>query len=135
VIWLHNLRVLLLALLLGVFSFSVLGLLVIMLPLVILGYFAASFSAAGLSPFLFAGAFVLPHGILEIPALLLAGAGIFRIGARIVAPSQGRSIGEVFVLGLAEWGQVVVGFVVPLLLGAAVLEVFVTPRVVLWLLG
>ena len=135
VIWLHNLRVVALALLLGVFSFSVAGLLIVMLPLVLLGYFAASFAGAGLSPFLFATAFVLPHGILELPALTLAGAAILYIGARIVAPSQGKSIGEVFVLGLAEWSQVIVGFVTPMLLGAAALEVFLTPWVVVRLLG
>ena len=135
VIWFHNLRVVVLALLLGVFSFSVLGLLIVMLPLVLVGYFAASFAGAGVSPLMFGTAFVLPHGILEIPALLIAGAGILRIGAQIVAPSQGKSIGEVFVRGLAEWCQVVVGFVAPMLLAAAALEVFVTPRGVVWLLG
>ncbi|HUF37214.1 MAG TPA: stage II sporulation protein M [Anaerolineales bacterium] len=135
VIWLHNLRVVLLALLLGAFSFSVFGLLIVMLPLVLVGYFAAAFAGAGISPGLFAAAFVLPHGILEIPALLLAGAGILQIGARIVAPSQGRSIGEVFLQSLAEWCRVLVGFVVPLLLAAAVLEVFVTPNVAVRLLG
>jgi uncharacterized membrane protein SpoIIM required for sporulation len=135
VIWLHNLRAVLLALLLGVFSFSVLGLLVVMLPLVLVGYFAASFAGAGVPPLLFSAAFVLPHGILEIPALLIAGAGILQIGARIVAPSQGRSIGEVFVDGLAEWCQVAAGFVFPMLLASAALEVFVTPWVVVRLLG
>jgi uncharacterized membrane protein SpoIIM required for sporulation len=135
IVWLHNLRVVLLALLLGVFSFSVLGLLIVMLPLVLVGYFAASLAGAGISPLLFATAFVLPHGILELPALLIAGAGILHIGARIVAPSQGKSIGAVFVHGLAEWGQVLVGFVAPMLLGAAALEVFVTPWVVVRLLG
>jgi uncharacterized membrane protein SpoIIM required for sporulation len=111
------------------------GLLVVMLPLVLLGYFAASFAGMGISPFLFATAFVVPHGIVELPALMLAGAAILYIGARIVAPSQGKSIGEVFVLGLAEWSQVIVGFVAPMLLGAAALEVFVTPWVVVRLLG
>jgi uncharacterized membrane protein SpoIIM required for sporulation len=134
-IWLHNIRVVLLALVFGLFSFSVFGLLIVMLPIVLIGYFAASFSGAGISPGLFLSAFVLPHGILEIPALLIAGAGILHIGARIVAPSHGKSIGEVFLRGLAEWLQVGIAIVLPLLLLAAALEVFVTPMVAVWLLG
>jgi uncharacterized membrane protein SpoIIM required for sporulation len=123
------------ALVLGVFSFGVLGLLIVMLPLVLVGYFAASFAGAGVPPLLFAAGFILPHGVLEIPALLIVGAGILKIGARIVAPSQGRSIGEVFVDALAEWCQVAVGFAAPMLLVAAVVEVFVTPLVAVRLLG
>jgi uncharacterized membrane protein SpoIIM required for sporulation/ABC-type transport system involved in multi-copper enzyme maturation permease subunit len=134
-IWFHNLRVVFFALLLGMFSFGVFGLLILMLPLVLVGYFAASFAGAGLSPLLFASSFVLPHGVLEIPALLIVGAGILKIGARIVAPSQGRSIGEVFVDALAEWCQVAVGFAAPMLLVAALLEVFLTPVVAVSLLG
>ncbi len=135
VVWFHNLRVVVLALLFGVFSFSVLGLLVLMLPIILIGYFAASFSAVGLSPALFLTAFILPHGILEIPAILVAGAGILYIGARIVAPSNGKSIGEVFVLGLAEWSRTFLGVAVPLFFLAAILEVFVTPLVVVALLS
>ena len=135
IVWLHNLRVILLALLIGVFSFSVLGLLVLMLPMVLIGYFAASFSSVGLSPVLFMTAFVLPHGILEIPAIVISGAAMLYMGARIVAPSKGQSIGEVFVLGLAEWSRAFIGVAVPLFLFAAVLEVFVTPWVAVMMLN
>jgi ABC-type transport system involved in multi-copper enzyme maturation permease subunit len=47
-IWLHNLRSLLLATLVSTLTFSVLGMLVIMLPMAIIGYFMASMSAIGL---------------------------------------------------------------------------------------
>ncbi len=135
VVWVHNLRAIVLALVLGLFSFGVLGLLVLMLPMVLIGYFAASFAGAGVSPLAFFAGFILPHGILEIPAIMLAGAGLLYIGGRLIAPSQGMSIGEVFVRSLGEWARVFVGVVMPLLLAAAVLEVFLTPRVVLWVLG
>jgi uncharacterized membrane protein SpoIIM required for sporulation len=135
IIWFHNLRVIVLALLLGLFSFSVFGLLILMLPIIIIGYFAAIFAGAGITPFLFLTAFVLPHGIFEIPAIVIAGAGMLYMGARIVAPSHGKSIGEVFVLGLAEWSRAFFGVAVPLFFLAAILEVFVTPWVVVALLG
>jgi len=135
VIWFHNLRTSLLALILGVFSFGVGGLLTMMLPFILIGYFGASFSAAGVgfAPF-FAG-LVLPHGIFEIPALALVGAGILYMGGRLIAPSRGKSMGEVMVVSLGEWLRVLVGVVMPLLLGAAVLETFLTPLVAVWLLN
>jgi uncharacterized membrane protein SpoIIM required for sporulation/ABC-type transport system involved in multi-copper enzyme maturation permease subunit len=134
-VWLHNLRVIALATLLGIFTFGVLGILVLMTPLVLIGYFAAAVGAAGISPLLFVSAFVLPHGILEIPAIILAGAAILRLGATLAAPSPGKSIGEAWLSALADWTKVTLGLVLPLFLGAALLEVFVTPRLIPLIFG
>jgi uncharacterized membrane protein SpoIIM required for sporulation len=129
IVWLHNLRVLILATILGIFSFGVLGVLVLMAPMMIIGYFAGSVAAAGISPWLFLAAFVLPHGILEIPAIGLVGAAILRLGGTLAAPGKGKTIGESWLHALADWTRVLIGLVLPLLLAAAVLEVFVTPQV------
>jgi len=92
-------------------------------------------AATGLPPLTFFTALVLPHGVLEIPAILLTGAAILRLGAAMVAPAYGKTIGESWLAALADWAKIVVGLVVPLFLGAAILEIFVTPRVAIWLLG
>lgn len=134
-IWLHNLRAVLLAMILGVFSFGVLGILVIMLPIALVGYLMASMAVAGLPPITFFAAFVLPHGVLEIPAIILAGAAILRMGASMVASAHGKTIGETWLHSLADWARVMIGLVMPLMLGAAVLEVFVTPHIAVWLLS
>jgi uncharacterized membrane protein SpoIIM required for sporulation/ABC-type transport system involved in multi-copper enzyme maturation permease subunit len=128
IVWLHNLRVLILATILGIFSFGVLGVLVLMAPMMIIGYFAGSVAAAGISPWLFLAAFVLPHGVLEIPAIALAGAAILRLGGTLAAPGNGKTIGESWLHALADWTRVLIGLIVPLLLVAALLEVFVTPQ-------
>ena len=133
-VWLHNLRVILLATALGLFSFGVVGLLVLMLPFIIIGYFTATAARAGIDPVTFLTAFVLPHGILEIPAIILAGAAIFRLGATLSTPAEGRTLGEALLISLADWVKVVL-VVAPLLLGAAILEVFVTPTVALRIFG
>lgn len=133
-IWFHNVRAIFLAMVLGIFSFGVLGILVIMLPIGLVGYLMANMASAGLSPSTFLTAFVLPHGILEVPAIVLAGASILRMGASMAASAHGKTIGESWLHSLADWARVIVGLVLPLLLGAAALEVFVTPRVVIWLL-
>jgi uncharacterized membrane protein SpoIIM required for sporulation/ABC-type transport system involved in multi-copper enzyme maturation permease subunit len=134
-IWFHNLRAIVLATVLGIFSFGVLGLIILMFPLVIIGYFTAAAAQAGISPWLFLTALVLPHGLLEVPAMILAGAAILRLGATLAAPAQGRTISEAWLYALADWSKVMVAIVVPLLLGAAAIEVFITPRLALLVFG
>ena len=131
----HNLRAVLLATVIGIFSFGVMGLIVLMLPFIIIGYFTVTAARAGISPALFLGAFILPHGILEIPAIAIAGAAILRMGATLSTPAQGKTIGEALLRALADWVKAILIFVIPLLIGAAALEVFVTPAVVLRIFG
>lgn len=134
-VWLHNLRVLAISMVLGVFSFGVLGLLIMMLPIAFLAYIAGNIALAGGSPFTFLLALVLPHGILEIPAIILGGAATLSLGATLTAPAQGRTLGEAFIAALARWASVTLGIVFPLFLLAAILEVYLTPHVAVWLLG
>ena len=134
-VWLHNFRAIGLATLFGIFSFGVLGVLVLMLPFALIGYFMASMASTGLPVSTFLAALVLPHGILEIPAIILAGAAILRLGATLAAPAQGKTIGEAWIAALADWAKVMLSLVLPLLLGAAALEILLTPRIAIWLLG
>ena len=134
-VWLHNLRVVALATVLGIFSFGVLAVIVLMLPFIIIGYFMANMANVGLNPIVFFTALVLPHGILEIPAIILAGAAILHLGATFAAPAHGQAIGEAWLRSLADWAKVMLGLVLPLLLGAALLEVLLTPRLAVWILG
>jgi len=135
IIFLHNLRVIALASILGVFSFGVLGLIVLVLPLGLIGYFTGTVAQTGISIWQFLVAFVLPHGIVEIPAIILTGAIILRLGITLVTPADGSTIGEAWLRSLAEWVKIFFIFIIPLLLAAAFLEVFVTPKVALLLFG
>lgn len=135
VVWFHNLRAILLATLAGIFSFGVLGIIILMLPMALISYIMANVAAAGFSPWLFFAGLVLPHGILEIPAMILAGAAILGLGGTLAAPAHDRTIGEAWLQALADWAKMIVGLVIPLLLGAALIEVFVTPRLAILLLG
>jgi len=78
---------------------------------------------------------VLPHGILEIPAILLAGAIIMKLGATLAAPSPGHTISEAMLRSLGDWTRIMVALVLPILLGAAILEIFITPQIVILLFG
>lgn len=133
-IFLHNLRVVFLASLLGVFSFGVLGILILMLPFVILGYLSAVAVQGGIPLGKFLLAFIIPHGVLEIPAIIISGAIILRLGATLVTPVPGRTIREAWLRSLAEWARIMLFIVLPLFLGAAFLEIYLTPRVAMRLL-
>ena len=126
-IFFHNLRVVLLATLLGVFTFGVLGVLILILPLALLGFVAHTASIPGLTPFGILAAFTMPHGLLEFPAMILTGAAIIRVGATLLTPTPGYSITDAFVQGLADWVRVIMVFVIPLFLVASLMETFVTP--------
>jgi uncharacterized membrane protein SpoIIM required for sporulation len=77
----------------------------------------------------------LPHAILEVPAAILAGAAILQLGMAAISLPKGSSLGEGWISSLAEWARISLGFVLPLLIAAAVIEVFITPRITVWLLS
>ena len=130
-----NLRALALATVAGRFSFGVLGVVLLMASLAVVGYLAGQVSLLGLSSAAFLAAFVLPHGLFEIPAAILEGAAILRLGASVLAPPPGKTLGEGWLAALADWAKVSFAVVVPLLIVAALAEVFVTPVVARLLLG
>jgi uncharacterized membrane protein SpoIIM required for sporulation/ABC-type transport system involved in multi-copper enzyme maturation permease subunit len=125
----NNVRAVLLASLLGAFTFGVLGLVLLMAPVLLVGYFAGNLALAGASAGTALGALVLPHAVFEIPAAMLAGAAIVRWGMVVVSPAHGRSLGHHWLAGFAEWARLMVGLVIPLLALAAAIEVFVTPLI------
>lgn len=124
----HNLRAMGAILAAGLISFSVLGVLLFLVNMGFFGAVLAFFQLLGYSiwPLVFAG--LLPHGIFEIPAMVLAGAAVLRLGARLVTPQTGKSMGEVAIGLLADWARVTIGLILPLLSIAAVIEAYVTPK-------
>jgi uncharacterized membrane protein SpoIIM required for sporulation len=106
-----------------------------MLPTTLVGYFAGQVALAGYNPLIFLAAFILPHGILEIPAVILVGAATINLGASLISPPPGKTVLDGWLMALADWLKIFVGLVLPLLVGAAILEVFVTPAVVVAVLG
>jgi uncharacterized membrane protein SpoIIM required for sporulation len=134
-VFLQNIRAVLIAAVLGVFSFGVLTAVILMLPTGLAGYFAGQVALAGYNPLLFLAVFILPHGIAEIPAAILLGAATINLGASLISPPTGKTVMDGWLIAFADWLKVFIGLVVPLLIVAAILEVFVTPSVVVAVLG
>ena len=131
----NNVRALSLAALLAVFSFGTLAVALLMAPLAIVFFFVVQAARLGYSPVLFFSAFVLPHGLLELPAASVATALAVRLGATFMSPKQGTTVREGWLGALADLLKAFVALVLPLLALAAFIEVYVTPYVVIWAFG
>jgi uncharacterized membrane protein SpoIIM required for sporulation/ABC-type transport system involved in multi-copper enzyme maturation permease subunit len=131
----HNVQAIFLASVLGMLSLGILGLVVLMLPMAVIAYATGIMAQSGVSPWLFVAGFVLPHGILEIPALVIAGAAMLRCGNCLLAKPEGRSLGQVWLQAVADWLVVLAGVVLPLMLLAAVIETWITPTVAAGVMG
>ncbi len=130
-LFVHNSQVVVGIFLAGLVSFSVLGMLVYLVNIGLLGGVFGLFQVLGFSPWPLFLAGVAPHGIFEIPALMLASAAVLRIGVALVTPQTGRSIGDVLLELLADWLKIFLGVVIPLLAIAAAVEAYLTPGILL----
>ncbi len=134
-ILMHNVRVLLLAGLAAAVSLGVLAILMLMVPIALVGFFAGQVAWLGYNPVTFLAAFILPHGLFEMPAAIVATAFALRIGASLTAPREGLTVGEGLVAAIADFVKVFLFLVLPLLLVAAFIEANLTPQIVLWAYG
>ena len=126
-IWSHNLRAVGVIFILGLFTFGVLGALIFLLNTGVIGAVLALEGAMGISPVKLLIFGILPHGLFEIPALILSSAAVLYIGIALVTPRSQRTLGEVLIEAIADWAKIGIGLVLPLLTIAAVLETWVTP--------
>lgn len=131
----QNLRVLLIGLVLGVCSFGILGVIPVFATMGLLGFLVDTLANNGIPGYMTVIGLILPHGMLEIPALILASAAVLQLGLKLATPTKERTVGEVFITSLAEWLRIVIGIVLPLLVIAAIIEAWVTPRIGLAIFG
>ena len=131
----NNIRSLLLAGLLSIFSFGAMAVVLLMAPLGIIGFFMYQVVHWGMNPWLFFATFVMPHGLFELPAAILATAAALRLGAAVIARPPRMTVGEGWLSALADFLKVFVFATLPLLVIAAIVEVNLTLRVVSWAYG
>ncbi|MCB8944996.1 MAG: stage II sporulation protein M [Ardenticatenaceae bacterium] len=134
-IFVQNIRAVALWTLLGVFTFGVLGMLVFLLPWGLITYVAVQFALAGQNPWQFLLGTIVPHAVIELPALLIAAAASLRWHTTIISPPPNRTVSEAFLAAAGDFFRLFVGVVIPLLLVAAFVEGLVTPQVLLRVYG
>ncbi len=130
-LWWHNIRALLLAAAAGALTFGVLGVLVPLLPYAIIGGGLAAMARVGwFSPWKGFATMILPHGIVEIPAMVIFIAATLQLGASLASPAPGETLGTFWLRAWARWMRIFVGIVIPMMTVAAILETWLTPWVV-----
>ena len=130
----QNFRILIGALLLGMFSFGVGAVILTPAAFLVWGYLTVQLAAAGYSPFVLWLA-ILPHGIVEIPVIVIATAAALRLGAVITRPPKGTTVGQAWTTAFGDALKVFIGVVIPGLLIAAVIEALITPQIIAAVLG
>ncbi|MDQ7036188.1 MAG: stage II sporulation protein M [Anaerolineae bacterium] len=123
-IFMQNSRVLLLALVFAAISFGVATYIIVPSVFVILGYLASQLIPAGYSTLLVAA--VIPHGIVEIPMIILGAAVAFRLGSIVTKPPKGQTVGHAWMIAWGDTIKIAVGVILPMLIIAALLETYVT---------
>lgn len=126
-LFLNNTRAIATIFVAGLVSFSVLGVILYMVNIGLIGGLFALFELLGQNPWPLFAYGVLPHGIFELPALIIGSAVVLYMGAALVTPQTGKSMGEVILELLADWTKIFIGLVIPLLAIAAVIEAYITP--------
>ncbi|HWQ12932.1 MAG TPA: stage II sporulation protein M [Roseiflexaceae bacterium] len=122
------------------------GLFAILVPFFAFGgvsYVATALAAAGGSwtalgpdsPLQFLLSYVLPHGVAELPAAILGAAMGVRVGAAIMCPPRGFSVGQNMLWSLAQFLKVWLLVIAPLFLLAGVLQQLVSTQVIRALYG
>ncbi len=130
----QNIRVLAVASGLAVFSFGVLAVMLLMVPLGLAGFLSATMLTAGIDP-LTVWAALIPHSLLEIPAAILAGAAALRLGAVVISPPPGKTVGQAWTEALADATRLWFTLILPMLILAAFVEIFVTPGLIRLVVG
>jgi uncharacterized membrane protein SpoIIM required for sporulation len=112
------------------FCFGIFSFLVPSAAFAQIGYVSAWHASHGLSPWTFATAYVLPHGIIELPTFILSSALGIRIGASLLYAPDGFTIGQNILWSLANFAKVLILVILPLVVIAALIEGLITPQVV-----
>lgn len=134
-IFMNNTRVLVLAALVAIFSFGSLTLLLTMINIGLVGFIIAQIAIMGYDAWLFTAVFILPHGIIELAALLLGLTFALRMGVAMISPPGGLDVGQGLMLTTANFVKVTVFLLAPLLLLAAFIEANLTFQLVLAVYG
>lgn len=129
----NNLSAAFSALLWGLVPFAYLAAFPLGFNFFILGTMGAYYVQSGIGFGVFLAG-ILPHGIFELPALVLFCAAGLHLCARMTARLRGNTDVRI-IQTLAESAVLLLYVILPLLAAAALIETFVTPKLLALLLG
>lgn len=127
----NNVRASMVAFLLGAVSFSVVGVLAFILNMGLLGAVFGAIGWVGLPPWTLFVNGILPHGILELPAIALLSAAVLHMGVVLVTPNVRKTFTDVLIETFADWLKLFLAIALPALILAAWIETNITPMLLL----
>lgn len=119
----HNLRSVFVVSVLSIFTFGASALVFIFLPGAMVGGLTAFHTDGSLYCILHYLKFLLPHGILEIPAAILVATFIFNLGTFVFRVDKNNRPQDVFIKSLGELARIII-VAIPLFILASYLEVY-----------
>lgn len=125
----NNLTAAFLAIVFGIFL-GLAPLLAVAVNFFIIGFLLSVFIFSGQAHYFFLA--IAPHGILELPAVLIASALGLRLGFFWWRPPAGRSAGKNFI-SIIKQILSILPLIVILFFAAALIEVFITGNVLEWI--
>ena len=128
----NNLTAVLIGSGLSLVSLGVVGILIVMASIGPFGLIAGLLMQQNINPLPLLLAFTIPHGIFELPAVIIGIAAGVRISNSIFSPPPGMGIGASLQFAMVNYVKVL-ALVVPLLLIAALIESQFTAPIGCWL--
>lgn len=125
----NNLQACTISILLGIIPFLFLNFFSLIINTVMVGIVAAANLMMG-QGILFLLAALIPHGIFEIPAILLSVTLGFYLCKELVMKILGNRVHESFLTILKVIVSTYVAVIIPLLIVAALIEAYITPLVI-----
>ncbi len=123
----NNVRASVIMLALGAISFSVVGLLAFLLNMGLLGALFGAIGFIGLPQWSLFLNGILPHGILELPAIVLLSSAVLHMGVVLVTPNARKTFTDVLIETFADWLKLFIAVALPALVIAAWIETSITP--------
>jgi uncharacterized membrane protein SpoIIM required for sporulation len=122
-------RILIAALIMATFSFGVMAVVLVMVPLGILGFLLGQplIAQIGVAPLL---ATIVPHGLIQVAAMVIGAAAALQLGSVVLRRQSDKTVGQAWLSALADFAAIGVGVVIPLLIVAGIVAVYITPLVV-----
>ncbi|MBN9388553.1 MAG: stage II sporulation protein M [Chloroflexi bacterium] len=119
---------------LSLISLGVAGILLLIISTGPVGFILGFFFQLDLNPWPLLAGFILPHGIFELPAVIIGIAAALKISTSVIAPPENMNLGQSFQFAIVNYIKLL-GLIVPLLLIAAIIEANITPAIGCWLTG
>lgn len=134
----QNLRVSFFTSILSLFSFGIFACMLPVVNFMQIGFAASTlqarggnwFALAAESPTQFLLAHILPHGIIELPMIILCAALGIRVGLSLLSTASGFSVGQNILWSLATFWKVWLLVLLPGFLLAALIEGLIVPQIV-----